>query len=166
MPPSKFRPKTILQLKPLTASDVETIKQWPSYPPWASQLDYALRNGGWLDQFPNSDTTRRFAFWKDSELVGFSVLTDITKDSAEFYIAIHPDQLGTGIGKELTTQVIRTAFDKLRLKRVYLKVRGWHHRAIHVYERVGFKKEGTCVSEIQGKPVSFITMSIENKANV
>ena len=153
-----------ISLKKLTESDVVQILQWSPYPAWVSPLDYALRKGGWLDQFQESESSHRYSAWQNFHLVGFSILTGIKKGDAEFYVAIHPEHLGCGIGKDVTRGTIRIAFEQLKLSRVHLKVRLWHDRAIRLYESVGFKRIGTCVETIEGQPVQFITMEIVKEA--
>jgi RimJ/RimL family protein N-acetyltransferase len=149
-------------LRPLSPADVESIKQWPRYSGEFVLLDYALRSGGWLDTFQESATTIRFGGWLHGELVGFSLLTEISAESAEFYIAIHPAQTGRGIGRKITTEILKYAFANLKVRRVYLKVRKWHSRGIALYERVGFVITGDKIENIQGEPVDFFLMEIHN----
>jgi RimJ/RimL family protein N-acetyltransferase len=154
-----------LQLRPLAAADAATIAGWPPYRGDAAPLDYALRRGGWLDTFPAGAKTvhlgvcsrRRSA----ARLVAFSLLTDITREAAEFYIAVHPDELGRGIGRRATELVLDHARRDLGLSRVYLKVRTWHERAIQLYESVGFTRTGETEVDIQGNPVHFLIMEID-----
>ena len=87
-------------------------------------------------------------------------MADIVEGDAEFYLALHPDYLGQGLGKLITKQTLLLGFNSLGLSRIHLKVREWHERAIAVYEQVGFKRTGTCVAPIQGQPVHFVTMEI------
>ncbi len=150
----------MLDLSTLTAADAEAIHHWPPYPPVFDKLDYALRKGGWLDQFPAGAQTRRFAARKDALLVGFSLLTHITTADAEFYIALHPQQIGHGIGGEIAQLTLQFGFEQLSLQRIYLKVRKWHQRGIALYESLGFKTCGEIVELIQGEPVPFFSMEI------
>jgi RimJ/RimL family protein N-acetyltransferase len=151
---------TPLTLRPLTSDDVAVIRQWPPYPPEFSLLDFALRAGGWLDQFPESARAHRYGAWSGTLLVGFSLLAHIMEADAEFYLALHPDHLGKGLGELITRQTLLVGFNSLGLSRIHLKVRDWHERAIAVYERAGFKRSGTCIAPIQGQPVHFVTMEI------
>jgi predicted acetyltransferase len=61
-----------------------------------SALDYVLRPNGWLDTFPESPSTHRFAVVIGGLLVGFTMLVGLDKEQAEFYIAIHPEHTGEG----------------------------------------------------------------------
>lgn len=151
----------MLELSPLTAADAAAIQHWPAYPPALHELDYALRAGGWLNQFPAGALTRRFAARRNSTLIGFSLLTHITPVDAEFYIALHPNEIGRGSGRELALQTLQFGFEQLALQRIYLKVRKWHRRGIALYESIGFKRTGELVEDIQGEPVQFFRMEIE-----
>ena len=131
-----------MKIRQLTAEDVKTIRDWPAYPSEFSALDYALREHGWLDDFPEGPTNHRYGAWENAELVGFSILTEIRSRRAEFYIAVHPDKLGQGLGKVLTQLVLAKGFQELGLDTIYLKVRAWHARGIRVYEKAGFHKVG------------------------
>jgi RimJ/RimL family protein N-acetyltransferase len=53
-----------------------------------------------------------------------------------------PAWWGRGTGTEATRLVVRHAFDTLRLHRVELRVLTDNHRAIAVYEKCGFVREG------------------------
>lgn len=147
-----------ITLKSLTREDAAAVGQWPPYPAPVAALDFALRKGGWLDQFPESSQNHRYAAWHQDTLVGFSMLADLHEGNAEFYLAVHPARLGQGFGEPITRQTLHIAFKSLGLSRIHLRVRNWHERAIALYERVGFKKHGTCVAPIQGQPVHFIMM--------
>jgi RimJ/RimL family protein N-acetyltransferase len=152
-------------LRPLTAADGAAIERWPPYRDDAAPLDYALRRGGWLESFPAGARTVHLGVWTQGggahRLVAFSLLTDITREAAEFYIAVHPDELGRGVGRRTTELVLDYAVRSLGLARVYLKVRTWHERAIRLYESVGFVRTGETEVDIQGSPVRFLVMEAD-----
>lgn len=149
-----------INIKSLVQKDTDSIRDWPPYSEELIDLDYALRPCGWLDQFPESTTTHRYAARDGDLLVGFAILTDIENADAEFYIAIHPDHLGKGIGTAVTRQTVLIGFQRLGLSRIHLKVRLWHKKAIQTYKNVGFTICGTSEEVIQGKQVQFQIMEI------
>lgn len=155
-----------LQLRPLRAEDVDTIAGWPPYLDELAPLDYALRRGGWLDQFPPSPPTRRFGAWQGTRLVGFALLTDIANGRAELYLALHPHELGRGLGAAVIGHVLAVAFGELHLDTVYLKVRTWHRRGIALYQRLGFVTVAEKEFEIQGRPERFLVMEIARPAAI
>lgn len=150
----------------LTQADAQAIRDWPAYPHPYEQLDYALRTGGWLDMFPESKQNCRWAAWQDNELVGFSLLThvDPVKREAEFYIAVHPDRLNNGIGRELMEITLERGWNQLKLDRIYLKVRTNHDIGFKLYKRAGFNHYDTKPQTVNGASVDFHWMEIRNPA--
>jgi len=65
---------------------------------------------------------------------------------AEFDIVVHDDYQGRGLGTILTQHMIELA-RKRGLRKVYLKTSTQNLRAIHVYEKMGFRIEGRLVME-------------------
>jgi RimJ/RimL family protein N-acetyltransferase len=64
--------------------------------------------------------------------------------SASFGILIgDPECRGAGYGTEATRLILRYAFETLNLNRVELGVYDFNKPAIHVYEKLGFVREGT-----------------------
>ncbi len=149
-----------LIIRPLTTVDRVAIKHWPPYTGDFAPLDYALRDGGWLDMFPESAVHRQLGLWQGEKLVGFSLLTGIQDRQAEFYIAIHPSETGRGFGQRATRAVLDYGFARLGLQMIYLKVRAWHARGIHVYGKMGFVATGEKTEAIQGADVRFIIMEV------
>ena len=43
--------QAMIELRELRDEDIAIIKAWPLYPEEFSDLDYSLRDGGWLDEF-------------------------------------------------------------------------------------------------------------------
>ncbi len=150
----------MILLRPITAADISAIKNWPPYEPDFAQMDYALREQGWLDDFYNMPGAHLYAVEDNVVVIGFTLL-NITKDAeAEFRIALHPHHVGKGIGQEVTQETLRIGFGQLGLERITLIVRKNNPRAARLYERVGFSKNGESVHAVQRKPIEFIDMVI------
>ncbi|WP_370541814.1 GNAT family N-acetyltransferase [Alicyclobacillus sp. SO9] len=62
--------------------------------------------------------------------------------SGNFRIAINTQLAGRGYGTEATAIMLEYGFGILNLHRIDLDVYSINERAIHVYEKVGFKREG------------------------
>ncbi len=63
--------------------------------------------------------------------------------NAEFAILIGDESWqGRGIGQQISHQVIEFGFQQLNLHRIQLSVLATNSRAIHLYEKLGFKQEG------------------------
>ena len=78
------------------------------------------------------------------ELLGQVVLHewDAAARSCTFRTLIGPRGRGRGVGTEATRLVVGYAFEQLGLHRVQLEAYGHNHRALRVYEKVGFLVEG------------------------
>ncbi len=86
----------------------------------------------------------------EKEIVAFATLGFQKGESrnhrAEFDIIVHDKYQGKGLGTVLTRHMLDIARDK-RLKKIYLKTNTRNQRAIHVYEKLGFKIEGKLIME-------------------
>jgi RimJ/RimL family protein N-acetyltransferase len=79
------------------------------------------------------------------EPIGLVSLTNIdtVHRHADFHILIGPDSVkGKGVGTAATRAMLQHGFGDLNLHRVSLTVLAGNARAIRVYEKVGFKREG------------------------
>jgi RimJ/RimL family protein N-acetyltransferase len=56
-------------------------------------------------------------------------------------VLVAPSERGRGLGTALMSDVVRLAFDELRLHRISLNVFDFNTPAIRCYERVGFRRE-------------------------
>ena len=81
---------------------------------------------------------------RDGAYRGEIVLNDHDEPnrSAGLRIALSADARGRGLGTEALRLVLAHAFGPLKLHRVSLEVFAFNTRAIHVYEKVGFRHEG------------------------
>ncbi|HSH03060.1 MAG TPA: GNAT family protein [Anaerolineae bacterium] len=77
--------------------------------------------------------------------IGEAVLNEIDRVNrvANYRIAIYEERFfGQGYGTEATRLMLQYAFEFLNLHRVELEVYAFNARAAHVYEKVGFRREG------------------------
>ncbi|MBI2338591.1 GNAT family N-acetyltransferase [Candidatus Daviesbacteria bacterium] len=105
----------------------------------------------------------------DSEPVGYVCNTAEKNDNGEFLGKVEVDILigdksrwEKGIGSDALKAMIDYAFNIQKAERVFLTPRVTNNRAIHVYEKVGFKKEGILrhFEKFEGKWVDNAIMSI------
>ncbi len=78
------------------------------------------------------------------EWVGELAILDWDEDnhSCSFRIAIGPAGRNRGLGSEATRLIVDYVFEQLPINRIALEVFAFNPRAIHVYERCGFTREG------------------------
>jgi diamine N-acetyltransferase len=102
----------------------------------------------WFGQVQRRSDTRIFGIRLsgDDRLVGSCQLRDIhlVHRSAELQIRIGAaDARGHGVGTEATRLLLAFGFEELDLHRIYLHVFASNTRARRLYERAGFRIEGT-----------------------
>lgn len=93
------------------------------------------------------DMTRRdfIVLNKDNKIIGEVILNDIESDTkqANFRIGIFNEkELGKGHGSWMISNILEYGFNELNLNRIYLDVFSFNDRAIHLYKKMGFLKEG------------------------
>lgn len=104
---------------------------------------------------------------KDGVHIGGTGLDSINwKDrNAEFGIFIgEKDYWNKGYGTDATKTIVKFAFEEMNLARVYLRVYDDNPRAIRVYEKAGFEREGVLRKHIfrKGRYSDVIIMGILN----
>lgn len=113
--------------------------------PWSRVAEEA-----WFDELQQTQGKSTWHFViclrADGRPIGFCALhtVDHVNGSAELGIGIgEPDEWDKGYGTEAMGVLLDLGFGELRLHRVFLHVFDFNDRAIHVYEQLGFRHEGT-----------------------
>lgn len=86
-----------------------------------------------------------FADRADDRAVGEVVINEIDEDnrSANIRIAIFdPADWSKGYGTDALRLMVRYGFESLKLHRIELGVYDFNPRAVRVYEKIGFRREG------------------------
>lgn len=81
---------------------------------------------------------------EDDEYQGTISLKNINNidRNAEYSIVLRKSAIGNGVGRKATGDILRFAFEELKLHKVYLNVLSENIRAIKFYEKMNFKYEG------------------------
>lgn len=93
-------------------------------------------------------STRFDCIFRDQELkdtiIGYGGLSNISinNQNAELYMYISPKYQGKGLGYESLKELCKYGFTVLTLHKIYLYTFSSNIRANHLYEKVGFIKEG------------------------
>lgn len=74
-------------------------------------------------------------------VLGYYIAMTAGDDEELLTITVHPDQVGLGHGKTLMQHLIQSATQR-GAARIFLEVRASNHRAIGLYEQLGFKMSG------------------------
>jgi RimJ/RimL family protein N-acetyltransferase len=126
-----------IQLREITQDDIPKINAWRNNP---EVIDFL--GCGFLY---SRDRNVRLSILIDDQFIGNAYLTSIhpTHRTAEFSIVISDKRYWSqGIGAEVTQRILHHAFQDLNLNRVYLYVLDDNDRAIKLYEKMGFRREG------------------------
>lgn len=150
----------MIKLRPITIDDIKAIKGWPPYIAEFEALDYALRENGWLDEYISKPETWIYVAEQEEQIIGFTLLSTTGSKEAEFRIAIHPQFIGKGIGKKITTETLKIGFIELNLIRIHLIVRTGNLQAQNLYVKQGFIKTGKSSHKIMGNKIDFINMEL------
>ena len=77
---------------------------------------------------------------ESGSFIGNIELTNISGPDAEFGIAMTARMQDRGFGTEAVSAMVSYGMEQLGLKRIWLRARPFNPRAIHVYEKCGFKE--------------------------
>ncbi|WP_341776823.1 spermidine N1-acetyltransferase [Listeria monocytogenes] len=101
------------------------------------------------DKHIHDQSERRFILELDGQMVGLVELMEIDyiHRRAEFQIIIDPKFQGHGYAVSATKLAMKYAFHVLNLHKLYLVVDKVNEKAIHVYEKVCFIREGELIDE-------------------
>ncbi|EMD5056764.1 spermidine N1-acetyltransferase [Listeria monocytogenes] len=101
------------------------------------------------DKHIHDQSERRFILELDGQMVGLVELMEIDyiHRRAEFQIIIDPKFQGHGYAVSATKLAMKYAFHVLNMHKLYLVVDKINEKAIHVYEKVGFIREGELIDE-------------------
>jgi len=149
-----------MQLRNLVPGDIGVIIEWPPYSPEFEELDYALRNNGWLNEYRDKPSTWCFAVEQSDQIIAFSILSKTGEAEAEFRIALRADKIGKGLGAAITIMTLEKGFSEINLSRIHLIVRKNNMAAIRLYRRLGFIEQGECSHIINEKLTDFLVMRL------
>lgn len=150
----------MFELHDIQPADFSIIRAWPAYPAEFSELDYALRNHGWLAEYRYKPYTSIFVAKQRGEIVAFSLLSGTGAASAEFRIALRADKLGQGLGKTVAALTLARGFVDPGLNFIHLIVRANNIRAQHLYRQLGFCETDRMLKEINGSLIDFIEVEL------
>ena len=143
-----------VRLTALTKEDLPTIAKWqqndlfmrlfdavPAYPKTRQTLEQ------WLEEQHKANDGFLFAIraLEDDALLGYLEMDGIlwTHQTGWISIAIgEPELWGQGYGREGLELALGFIFRELNLYRVQLSVFSYNERAIRLYEKLGFQREG------------------------
>jgi RimJ/RimL family protein N-acetyltransferase len=143
-----------IRLAVLEKDDLETVVRWqqnatfmrlfdatPAYPKSRARLE------SWLQERQQDRTAFLFGLRRldDDTLLGYAELEGILWAHQVGWLSIaigNPACWGRGYGTEAMELLLSFAFHELNLHRIQLTVFDYNRRAIALYEKLGFRREG------------------------
>jgi ribosomal-protein-alanine N-acetyltransferase len=95
----------------------------------------------------------------DGALAGFFYFEE-RGDAIFFGLGLRPELTGRGLGLEFVLAGVDFARSHFGRKDIVLDVAAFNERAIHVYERAGFRLSGSHVRRMRGTDVTFLDMQL------
>lgn len=142
-----------LRLREIERHDLASINRWRNDPEVVASLGSNFHFIGpevderWFERYlSRRPQDVRLAILANEHLIGVVYLlgADPTNRDAEFAIMIGERAYWSrGFGEAATRAMLAHAFNDLNLHRVHLSVLAENHRAIRLYQKVGFRAEGT-----------------------
>jgi diamine N-acetyltransferase len=137
-------------LRELTRTDVDEMSRWPRFVEpelqWANiELSTSRERDAWYERSRSNATRRRFTiFARDGRAVGTIGLRNIDFRFGEgtLGIIVNAGDVGGGYGTDAVRAIVRFAFERMGLRKVYLDVAEDNERARRCYDRVGFVQIG------------------------
>ncbi len=144
-----------VQLDAIGFYDIDTLAQWYADSEFLRLFDTSTacplpreRLQHYIVSKQNSATDFVFAVRRIGEtaMLGYVELVNIEWNNGVGQVGIgigDPALRGKGYGREALTLLLDFAFTELNLYRVQLQVIAYNVCAIHLYEKLGFRREGT-----------------------
>jgi RimJ/RimL family protein N-acetyltransferase len=144
-----------VQLTSITPEDAPTMARWYEDGAFGRLWDADTsrpRSEGQIRDWFNETAQNKSAFafairLKDTrELIGYLDIDSIIWNNGVAWISLaigEPAQRGKGYGEEAMRLALKFAFHEINLHRLQLTVFEYNDRAIRLYERLGFVREGT-----------------------
>ena len=122
--------------------DTEFLKYYDYYPPVPLKKADVDKM---FNYYKESGKSKVFAVRNDSLIIGVAGFDDIIKENqvATLFIGLgNENERGKGYGRETMNLLLECGFENLNFHRIQLNVLEFNDKAIALYEKCGFKKEG------------------------
>ena len=93
------------------------------------------------------------------ELVGYFCLERLSEGKVEVGLGLRPDLTGRGLGLNFITEIEAFIQNNFNYRIVVLSVASFNKRAIKVYQRAGFKTDGSKLQKSNNGIYEFINLS-------
>lgn len=157
-------------LRPVCSEDLPVLAEWDDDPEIVALMGRKFESSI-HEWFRHTLTDRRCRAMAIEDLAGHLVgeieLEQINwrRGSAELRICIGAkDRWGQGIGRDAMQAMLRQSFMGWGLRSIYLRVYTCNERAVHLYQRLGFRTEGRLGgSSRRGDPSDVLLMTLSRQ---
>jgi RimJ/RimL family protein N-acetyltransferase len=99
----------------------------------------------WYERSLQDSSVRNFAVVLEGRHVGGCGFSNIDHRNARAEVGLLigvPELWDQGLGFDVLSTLLRFGFEQMNLHRIYLRVFADNERAVHLYEKIGFRHEG------------------------
>jgi RimJ/RimL family protein N-acetyltransferase len=137
-------------LRAIEREDLPDYVQWLNDPAvleyFADMVPLSLeKEEKWYNDMLQNPRFRAFAIEFEGQHIGSAGLADVDGRNARAEIGLFiglPEMWDRGLGLDALTTLVRFGFQQMNLNRIHLQVFAGNERAIHLYEKAGFRHEG------------------------
>jgi RimJ/RimL family protein N-acetyltransferase len=124
----------------------------------------------WIQNLNDDPNSLLLIAEMDKSIIGFLFFIGNSKrkisHTGEFGVGVDSKYQGLGIGQLLVGALLKWAKQHVQIQKVYLQVFATNHKAIMLYEKLGFIEEGkhiNAIKQVDGQYVDIIQMYIETQ---
>ena len=164
-----------IKLKPLELNDVDRIMTWVNDPEVVKNLQHFDKKftkedeEGYIRKLLASKNDAVFSIFDGSTYIGQCGIHQIAWENklGRLSLVIKQEFWNKGYAQEVLRLLIKHAFAKLGLHKVWLMHWKENEKAEHLYNKLGFQKEGLLKEEYywQGQYHDMVRMAIINPGN-
>jgi RimJ/RimL family protein N-acetyltransferase len=121
-------------------NDPKVLEYFGDYVPLSS-----VQETKWYEAMLEDQTARAFSIEFEGRHIGGAGFSQIDRRNASAEIGLFiglPELWDQGLGSDALRALVRFGFEQMNLHRIYLRVFDGNERAIHLYEKAGFRPEG------------------------
>lgn len=116
---------------------------------------------GYINRVVTDDTRYDFLIFEEETIVGEIVLSEVAEDTAHYRVCIYKkENFSKKIGSRATIELLKFAFDDLKLSTIDLEVFPFNERGIGLYKKLGFKITDKIVDEEAKEPYKDIIIMV------
>jgi len=121
-------------------NDERVVEYMGRFLPWTLNQEE-----GWYDRMLDDDRVCNLAIEYEGKHIGGAGFSDIDARTRSAQVGLFiglPELWDRGLGYDVLHTLLKFGFEQMNLNRIALQVFEENQRAVHLYEKVGFQREG------------------------